>query len=74
MGKHGQFMNIQSTNAAEILKAAREAKDARAEKLALKTDCAAGCLVPLNGTCPHGYESAARTLYMEEFRQRNSVP
>lgn len=66
--------NISSPVAAEILKAAREASDPRAEKLARKTDCAAGCKIDLNGTCPHGYRSAARTLYMEGFRQRHSVP
>jgi hypothetical protein len=30
------------------------------------TDCPEACSVDLNGVCPHGWRSAARTAYMAE--------
>lgn len=39
---------------------------------ARKTDCPEGCSVGLNGICPHGWRSAAYTLYMDESRARHA--
>ena len=47
-------------------------KDKLLRPSARQTDCPEGCSVSLNAMCPHGWRSAARTLYMEELRGRQS--
>lgn len=63
----------ESPMAAAELNANGDWKDRIHRPSARKTDCPEGCSVNLNGACPHGWRSAARTLYMEEFRARTSV-
>ena len=47
--------------AAQALEAVLEAADDDAEELVGETDCEQGCTVEIDGTCAHGWLSAART-------------
>jgi hypothetical protein len=41
------------------------AKDGNTEDFEGATDCAEGCVVEVDGWCPHGWMSAANTLLTE---------
>lgn len=78
MNSEREAAAVRSTEAKESPRAAAEMnangdwKERLGRPSAAKTDCPEGCSVDLNGVCPHGWRSAARTLYMEEFRARQT--
>lgn len=54
-----------SPNAAQDLREAIEGgEDREADEAMGSTDCPHSCYVEPDGTCPHGYESAALTMGM----------
>ena len=48
--------------AAELMESEELDTLAAVEALGGETDCPEGCTVEADGICPHGYESALRTL------------
>ena len=51
-----------SRMAAQVLQSAMQSSERDADELMGQTDCLEGCEVEPDGTCSHGWESAARTV------------
>lgn len=58
----------ESPNAAAELNVDGKWKERLGRPSAARTDCPEGCSTGLNDVCPHGWRSAARTMYLLETR------